>query len=294
MPFLEIPSKQVPSKARTFLVLKNESVAGQALLEVDDGLVGLLHGAYFDPWLDPLGGRQFQHLLDLLGGTDEGTTDLDAVGDESEGVDWGKVATVGSTNLDEGTANLQEGQVLSHGHLLAGDGADDQVEGTGVLGGPVLVLTSGDVLVGTELEDVVTLVVLAGDTNNAVSTESLGEEDTEVTKTTNTDDTDSLAGTTAVADEGRVDGNTTAEHGSGLSTIKTIGDLECESTRVTGVGCVATVGLAGAVLVLVAVCVGSVQAMALVAVLAVLALAAAVGLSADTDWETISTLVKLR
>jgi len=194
-------SKQASSKQqRTFLVLKDESVAGQAFLEVDDGLVGILHFAHLNPWLNRLGCCKLKHFLDLLRGTDERATNLDAVGDEGEGVDWGKVATVGSTDLDESTTNLQKGEVLGHGHLLAGDGADDKVEGTGVLSGPVLVLSSGDVLVGTELEDIVALVVLAGNANNAVSTESLGEEDTEVTETTNTDDTNSLAGTTAVAD----------------------------------------------------------------------------------------------
>lgn len=159
---------------------------------------------------------------------------------------------------------------------------------------PLVIVIGSNVSVGTELQDIVLLFCLTRDTDNLVSSKSLGEQDTEVTKTTDTNDTDLLSRSGTVILQWRVDGNTTTEHGSGLGAIKTIGDLECESTRVTGVGCVATVGLAGAVLVLIAVCVGSVQAMALIAVLAVLALAAAVGLSADTDWETISTLVKLR
>ena len=183
-----IPKKQA---LRTrHLVLEDVAVTGLASLKVNDGLVGLLHGTSLNPRLDLALSGELEHLLNLPGSTDEGTADLDAVGDESEGVDGRKVATVGSTDLDEGTANLEEGEVLGHGHLFAADSADDQVEGTGVLSGPVLVLTSGNVLVSTELKDIVALVVLAGDTNNAVSTEGFGEEDTEVTETTNTNNTD--------------------------------------------------------------------------------------------------------
>jgi hypothetical protein len=57
---------------------------------------------------------------------------------------------------------------------------------------------------------------------------------------------------------------------------------------VTSIGSVTAVTLAGAILVLVAVCVGSVCAVVLVTVLAVIALAAAVRLSADTDYRTVS------
>lgn len=61
----------------------------------------------------------------------------------------------------------------------------------------------------------------------------------------------------------------------------------------TSVGSITTVRLAAAVLVLVAVCVGAVQAVVLFAILAVLAFSAAVGLGADTDYEGVSTgLVK--
>ena len=56
----------------------------------------------------------------------------------------------------------------------------------------------------------------------------------------------------------------------------------------TSIGSVATVTLAGTILILVAVCAGQVQAVVLFAILAVLAIAAAVRLSADTDYRRVS------
>jgi hypothetical protein len=55
---------------------------------------------------------------------------------------------------------------------------------------PVLVIIGGDVSVGAELENFVLLGCLTRDTNNLVGSECLGEEDTEVTETTNTDNAD--------------------------------------------------------------------------------------------------------
>jgi hypothetical protein len=126
-----------------------------------------------------------------------------------------------------------------------------------------------------------------------------------VTEATNTDNTDLrgvrlclwyprtsqsylLAGSSAIVLQWRVDCDTTTQHGSCLSAVETLGDVEDEVTRVTSIGSVTTVTLAGAILVLVAVCVGHVQAVVLFAVLAVLALAAAVRLGADTDCAGVS------
>lgn len=271
------------SSTYLFLVLQNVAVSGGPLFKFDDCLVGILHGDGLDPRLDILGGGELEHLVELGRGTDQRATDLDAVGDEGEGVDGRKVATVGSTDLDKGTADLEKGEVLGHGHLLTADSADDQVESARVLLGPVLVLSSGDVLVGTELEDVVTLVVLARDTDNAVSTESLGEEDTEVTETTNTDDTDGLAGTTAVALQGAVDGDTTAKHGGSSGAVKTFGDLDDELAVGSVVVGVTTVGLALVVGVDTTVGVDGLLAVGLVAVLAVDALEASLCLGTNTN-----------
>jgi hypothetical protein len=58
---------------------------------------------------------------------------------------------------------------------------------------PVLVIVGGDVSVGTELENFVLLGCLTRDTNNLIGSEGLGEEDTEVAETTNTDNADLLS-----------------------------------------------------------------------------------------------------
>ena len=172
------------------LVGKNVSVTSLAGLHVDNGLVGVLHAPDLDPGLDLLVGGKLEHLLDLVRSTNGTATNLDTAHDEGEGVDRGKVAAVRGTNLDEGTLDLQEGEVAVKRHLLAGDSADDQVKSAGVVLGPVLVVIGGNVAVSSELENLLFLGSLAGDTNNLVSSESLGEEHTEVTQTTDTDDTD--------------------------------------------------------------------------------------------------------
>ena len=97
-----------------------------------------------------------------------------------------------------------------------------------------------------------------------------------------------LARSSTIVLQWRVDCDTTTQHGSCLSAVETLGDVEDEVSRVTSIGSVTTVTLAGAILVLVAVCVGHVQAVVLLAVLAVLALAAAVRLGADTDYRRVS------
>jgi hypothetical protein len=55
---------------------------------------------------------------------------------------------------------------------------------------PVLVVVGGDVSIGTKLENLVLLACLTRDTNDLIGSKSLGEEDTEVTKTTDTNDAD--------------------------------------------------------------------------------------------------------
>jgi hypothetical protein len=97
-----------------------------------------------------------------------------------------------------------------------------------------------------------------------------------------------LARSTAVVLQWRVDGDTTTQHWSCLGAVETLGDVEDEVAGVTSIGSVSTITLAGAILVLVAVCVGCVHTVVLFTILAVLALAAAVRLSADTDYGAVS------
>jgi hypothetical protein len=249
---------------------------------------------------------QLQHLVDLLRAANSATANLDTIADKSEGVDVRELATIGSTNLDQSALGLQQRNVTLKRHLSAGYSRDDQIQSAAVVLGPVLVVISSDVSVGTKLEDFILLSSLTRDTDDLVSSKSFGEEDTEVTKTTNTNNTDLrgvlvfllqhlltfqsylLARSTAVVLQWRVDSDTTTQHWSCLSAVETLRDVEDEVTRMTGIGSVSTITLARAILVLVTVCVGCVGTVVLVTILAVVALAAAVRLSANTDYRTVS------
>ena len=79
------------------LVLEDVAVAGLAVLEVDDGLVGVLHGAGDDPGLDLLVGGQLEHLADLAGRAGQGAADGDGAAEQGEGVDRGEETAVGGT-----------------------------------------------------------------------------------------------------------------------------------------------------------------------------------------------------
>lgn len=135
-------------------------------------------------------GGELEHLLNLSRRANGATTNLDAACDEGEGVDRRKVTTIWGTDLNEATLDLQEGKVAVHGHVLAGDGGNDEVKGTSVGLVPVLVIVGSNVPVSTELENLILLGCLAGDTNDLIGTKCLGEEDTEVAEATNTDNTD--------------------------------------------------------------------------------------------------------
>lgn len=85
-----------------------------------------------------------------------------------------------------------------------------------------------------------------------------------------------LARSTTIVLQRRVNGDTTTEHGSRIRAVQTIRNVEDKAARVTSISRVTTIGLAAAILVLVAVCVCDIQAVVLLTILAVLALSAAV------------------
>jgi len=64
-----------------------------------------------------------------------------------------------------------------------------------------------------------------------------------VAETADTDDTDTLAGSTAVLLQWGVEGDTAAQHGGGLGRIDAVGDGEDKIVISTPVTCVAAVGL---------------------------------------------------
>lgn len=207
------------------LVHQNVTETGRASIHVLNGLVGLLHRTLLDPRVYLLVSSELQHLTDLIGATDEGSTKLDTLHDQREGGDLQSTILRG-TELDESSTELEELAVLNNGHLRRRNSGDDQIQRLSVLSSPVLILTSRDVRIRTELQRILLLVTLAGDCDDAVSTKCLGEENTKVTETTDTDDTDRLAGSTAVLLQGRVGGDTTAEHRSSLGGGNGVGDLD--------------------------------------------------------------------
>lgn len=229
------------------LVHQDVSVSGLAVLHIHNGLVSVLHGSLLNPRLDVLLNSKLKHLLDIGGRSDKAAAELEATLDEGEGVDGRELTRVGSTDLNEVTTVAEELEVVAEGHLVAGDSADNQVDSLGVLVRPALIVVSGDVRVGAESENLVLLGGLAGDTDDLVSAEGLGEENTKVAQTTNTDDTDSLSRTAAVVSQGSVDGDTTAQHGGGVLGGETLGDLDDEARVGTVVVGVSTVGLANIV-----------------------------------------------
>jgi len=178
-----------PSKGLV-LVDENVPVTSLSIGHVDNSLVGFLHRSLLDPRLDLLVGRELEHLINLSWRANGTATKLDAIGNKSESVDGRKVATIWGTDLDKGTLDFQQGEITGKRHLFTGDGRDNEVESAAVSLFPVLLVVGGNVLVGTELENLIFLAGLTRDTNDLVSTECLGEEDTEVTETANTDNTD--------------------------------------------------------------------------------------------------------
>jgi hypothetical protein len=127
------------------LIDQHVSVSSLASVQVDDCPVGILQWDLLDPWLDiPLNG-QIQHVLDILGRANGAAADLDAIANDGEGVDGGKLSAVRCTrehsqskigkivgsepmggrwrknipNLDEATAGLEHLEVARQGHLRA-------------------------------------------------------------------------------------------------------------------------------------------------------------------------------
>jgi hypothetical protein len=150
-------------------------------------------------------------------------------------------------DLDECAFRLEQAKVIGQGHLLARDRAHNEVERLLILGSPVLIRIGGDVLVCAELENVVLLVCLTRDTDDAVCTKSLGEKDTEMAQAADTNNADGLARAAAVGLQWREDSDTAAEHGSCVGGTQALWDLEDE----VGVGAVvvriSTVGFANVV-----------------------------------------------
>ena len=208
------------------LVLKNVPVPRQALLEINNHLVGLAHRPDLNPRLKVGLLGQLQHITDVLPGPDQGTCDLEVLEDQTHRAEAGE-RIIGSTELDECAVDVKQLEVLVE-REAAGDSRDDQVKTVGVLGSPLRVLTCRNEAVSAQLDGILLLGRGARDGNDLISSHGLGKEKCEVAETANTDNTNALAGTGTVCYKRVVDCDTTAHQGSGEFGRKTLRDRNGE------------------------------------------------------------------
>jgi hypothetical protein len=261
---------------------KSETELDVALLKTLKGSLATLLADVngLDPRLDVLLRGELEHGLHLGTVTDVRGTDRAAVSGELLGHEGGD-RLVTEANHVELTPDLEGAEVVVEVELVNGIGSvDDKVEGKLVRLVPALLL-GADELLGTHLEGILLLVGRVRDGVD-LSTESLGPQESEVTKTTNTDDTNLLAGTSAEADKRRVDGQTGAQHRGGNGRLDVVGDLENEVVVCTNVRRVTTLR-DGAIGVRCTVGVDGVGAIVLLVSLAVVAGQVGTNLSTDTD-----------
>jgi hypothetical protein len=266
------------------VVDKGEAELDVTLLEtLKSGLATLLADVNsLNPRLDVLLRGELEHGLHLGTVTDVRGTDGAAVSGKLLGHE-GRDRLVTEANHVELAPDLEGAEVVVEVELVNGIGSvDDKVEGKLVRLVPALLL-GADELFGTHLESILLLVGRVRDGVD-LSTESLGPQKCEVTKTTNTDDTDLLAGTSAEADKRRVYGQTSAEHRGGDGSLDVVGDLEDEVVVGTNVRGVTTLR-DGAIRVRCTVSVDGVGAVVLLVSLAVVAGQIGANLSTDTDWD---------
>jgi len=109
------------------VVAKDVSVSSLGVLHVDDGLVDVVHRDLLDPRVNVLLDHQVEHLLDDVGGSDEGSGERDVAHDEGSRVE-ARETTIGETEEDHGLTGLEEGEVTGDGHVRGVDSADDEVQ----------------------------------------------------------------------------------------------------------------------------------------------------------------------
>ncbi len=76
------------------LVHKNIPISRLAINHVQQCRIRILEWHLLNPRFNSLIGSQLQHHLDLLGAADSTAPDIDAVGNQSEGVDGGKITAI--------------------------------------------------------------------------------------------------------------------------------------------------------------------------------------------------------
>ena len=116
---------------------------------IHDRLVRIIQRPLLHPRLHVLLHRKIQHLANVVRRADHAATDVHPLVDERESAE-SRDDVFGRANLDERPRGFEQFQVFGEGHLGRGDGADDEVEGLGVVRCPVLVLVRGDEVVRPE------------------------------------------------------------------------------------------------------------------------------------------------
>jgi hypothetical protein len=262
---------------------KGEAVLDVALVKTLKGSLATLLADVdgLDPGLDVLLRGEFEHGLHLGAVTDVRGTNRAAVTGELLGHKGGDGLVTEADHV-ELTPDLEGAEVVVEVELVNGvGGVDDKVESEFVRLVPALLL-GADELLSTHLKSILLLVGRVGDGVD-LSTEGLGPQKSEVAKTTDTNDTDLLAGTSAEADKRRVDGQTGAEHRGCDGSLDVVGDLEYEVVVGTDVRGVTTLR-DGAIRVRCTVCVDGVGAVVLLVSLAVVAGQVGTDLCTNTNW----------
>jgi hypothetical protein len=192
-----------------------------------DGLRSLGHWSGLYPSLDVVLDGDLEHLLNVTGGSNERTSQRAT---KKSPRHERRDTRITQTNEDHVSTRLKERQVQAvDRHVLLEGSAEEDIEETLVLLYGSLCILGSDESIGTELLNGLALRVGVGD-GIGLGSESLGELETEMAETTDTDDSDTLAGTGTVVLERRVASDTSAEHGSGVGALESLGDANGEAT----------------------------------------------------------------
>lgn len=187
------------------------------------------HWELLDDWLDVVESSELEHVAVDLAGSDQGSLDGQLV--EQERHVWHVHVVVGDGEWVE-SSTWSHGWEVDVPVWLEG-GADQEVVDWGAL--QLLLSLGGDELGSTELHGLLALVLRRGEDNDSAAHLG-GELNGQVTKSTNTEDTDGVVGAGTKGCEGRVDGRTTAHEWGGLLVWNGRWDLVKEALLPDGIG----------------------------------------------------------
>ena len=154
------------------LIDQHVAIPRLSCAHIHNRLVRVLQRSLLDPRLHTFLRRQLQHLLYLMRCTDGAPADLAALCNQREGVEC-RQAVFWGADLDEGAFCAEEHEVLFEWHVGRRYRADDQIEGAGVVGGPLFVIVCCNIFVGSNLLCVLLFRSRAAYSRDAVSSECL-------------------------------------------------------------------------------------------------------------------------